>query len=126
MLQRFLVQAVVAAHGGLAGKTVRELQFRTRFSAAIIGVHRQGQRLKMRVGDVELQVRGASAHGGARLCGYRHTLLCAESDRIGDMDSSNLPALLPVAAGGRAPDGGRPVLHEGARQEPRLRPRVVA
>lgn len=54
--QRRLVQAVVAP-GELVGKTVRDARFRTRFNAAIIAVHRRGCRLRMRVGDIELEVR---------------------------------------------------------------------
>ena len=39
---RRLVQAVIARRSKLVGKTVREAQFRTRFGAAVISVHREG------------------------------------------------------------------------------------
>ena len=41
----------------LLGKTVRETRFRTRFDAAIVALHRAGERLRTRIGDIELAVR---------------------------------------------------------------------
>jgi di/tricarboxylate transporter len=52
---RRLVEAVVAHSSPLAGKTVRELGFRTHYNAAIIAVHRNGERLPGKVGDIELR-----------------------------------------------------------------------
>jgi len=52
---RRLVEAVVAYNSPLAGKTVREAAFRTRFKAAIIAVHRSGERLSGKIGDIELR-----------------------------------------------------------------------
>ena len=40
---RRLVQAVIARRSKLVGKTVREAEFRTRFGAAVISVHREGE-----------------------------------------------------------------------------------
>ena len=53
--RRRLVEAVVAYGSPLAGKTVREAAFRTRFGAAIIAVHRNGARLGGKIGDIELR-----------------------------------------------------------------------
>lgn len=53
--ERRLVQAVVASHSPLAGQLVRALRFRTRFDAAIVAVHRQGVRVKAKIGDIVLQ-----------------------------------------------------------------------
>eukprot|EP00210_Caulerpa_lentillifera_P002468 g2366.t1 len=50
-----LVEAVLAPTSVMVGKTVRESQFRTRFHAVIIGVHRQGHRLKEKIGDIRLR-----------------------------------------------------------------------
>jgi len=52
---RRLVEAVVAYGSPLAGKTVREAAFRTRYRAAIIAVHRNGARLGGKIGDIELR-----------------------------------------------------------------------
>jgi di/tricarboxylate transporter len=52
---RRLVEAVVAYNSPLAGKTVREAAFRTRYKAAIIAVHRSGERLRGKIGDIELR-----------------------------------------------------------------------
>ncbi|GMH35609.1 hypothetical protein BSKO_03477 [Bryopsis sp. KO-2023] len=54
-LERRLVQAVISPQSRLVGFTVKENQFRTRFHAAIIGVHRQGQRIKEKIGDIVLR-----------------------------------------------------------------------
>ncbi len=51
---RRLLEAVVGAGSALAGKNVRELAFRTRFEAAIIAVHRNGERVGGKVGDIVL------------------------------------------------------------------------
>lgn len=53
--ERRLVEAVVAAGSELAGSNVRSARFRTRFGAAIIAVHRGGQRVHAKVGDIVLR-----------------------------------------------------------------------
>jgi K+/H+ antiporter YhaU regulatory subunit KhtT len=56
ILDRRLVQVVLARSSVLLGKTVRATNFRKRFDAAIVALHRAGQRLRTRIGDIELQV----------------------------------------------------------------------
>jgi hypothetical protein len=51
---RRLVQAVVAKSGPLVGKTVREVQFRTQYGAAVISVHREGKRIHEHPGNIKL------------------------------------------------------------------------
>lgn len=53
--QRCMVEAVVAAQSPLLGKTVRETGFRTLYNAAIIAVHRHGERIRSKVGDIILR-----------------------------------------------------------------------
>ena len=53
--QRRLVQAVIAKHGPLVGKTVKDIRFRTRYGAAVIAVQRQGNRVHDHPGRVVLQ-----------------------------------------------------------------------
>lgn len=53
--QRRLVEAVVGAASPLAGRSVRESGFRTQYSAAIIAVHRHGERIAGRIGDIVLR-----------------------------------------------------------------------
>jgi di/tricarboxylate transporter len=53
--QRRLVEAVVAAQSPLVGRSVRETGFRTAYNAAIIAVHRHGQRIRAKVGDIVLE-----------------------------------------------------------------------
>ena len=52
---RRLVEAVVAQKGPLAGKTVKEVRFRTRYGAAVIAVHRDGKRVHDHPGNIKLQ-----------------------------------------------------------------------
>lgn len=48
-------QAVVAANGELSGNTLKATDFRRRFGAAVIAVHREGQPLAGRLGDLVLR-----------------------------------------------------------------------
>lgn len=52
---RRLVQAVVSQTSELVGRTVFKSRFRTKYHAAIIGVHRQGHRIKEKIGDITLK-----------------------------------------------------------------------
>lgn len=53
--ERVLIEAVLSHTSPLAGKTIREGKFRTRYDAAIIAVARNGQRIRKKVGDIILQ-----------------------------------------------------------------------
>jgi len=50
-----LVEAMVPPGSRLVGTAVRASQFRQRLDAAIVGVRRQGERMRGRIGDIELQ-----------------------------------------------------------------------
>ncbi len=52
--QRCLVEAVVSNTRPLVGKTIREGRFRTRYNAAVIAVHRNGERIDRKIGDIVL------------------------------------------------------------------------
>lgn len=52
---RRLVEAVISPQHPMIGQTIREGGFRTRYSAAVIAVHRGGERLNQRLGDVRLR-----------------------------------------------------------------------
>ena len=49
-----LIEVVVSPNSGLIGKTVKESNFRGRFDAAIIAVHRNGEKIRGKIGDVKL------------------------------------------------------------------------
>ncbi len=53
---RRLVEAVVAFGSPLVGQTVKQAKFRTRFQAAIIAVHRNGERVVGKIGDIVLRI----------------------------------------------------------------------
>mmetsp|Transcript_5533 Transcript_5533/g.13341 ORF Transcript_5533/g.13341 Transcript_5533/m.13341 type:complete len:1248 (+) Transcript_5533:310-4053(+) len=52
---RRLVEAVIARRGPLTGKTVKEVRFRTRYGAAVLAVHREGNRIHEHPGRIKLQ-----------------------------------------------------------------------
>ncbi len=54
-VKRRLVEVIVANDADLLGKTVRESAFRTRYEAAIVAVHRQGERVLSRIGGLEFR-----------------------------------------------------------------------
>ncbi|MDG2200730.1 MAG: SLC13 family permease [Phycisphaerales bacterium] len=53
---RTLVEVVVSANSPLVGHTVRGSRFRTRYNAAIIAVHRQGEKMEGKIGDIRLRI----------------------------------------------------------------------
>ena len=50
-----LSEAVISDRSPVIGKTVRDAEFRALYNAAIVAVHRGGQRIRGRVGDIVLQ-----------------------------------------------------------------------
>ncbi len=50
-----VIEAVVSNRSTLAGSKVRNSEFRGRFNAAILAVHRQGERLRGKIGEIVLQ-----------------------------------------------------------------------
>jgi di/tricarboxylate transporter len=52
---RTLIEAVIAAHSPVCGKTVREGRFRTYYDAVVIAVARNGERIRRKIGDIELR-----------------------------------------------------------------------
>lgn len=49
-----LVEAVVAHESPFVGQTIRDSKFRTRYNAAILSVHRHGERIAQKIGDIVL------------------------------------------------------------------------
>jgi di/tricarboxylate transporter len=52
---RVLIEAVVSDQSPLVGRTVREGRFRTLYDAVIIAVHRGGERIRRKIGDIVLR-----------------------------------------------------------------------
>ena len=48
-------EAVVSPSSPLVGKNVRESNFRSRYNAVIIAIHRNGERIQKKIGDIVLQ-----------------------------------------------------------------------
>jgi di/tricarboxylate transporter len=53
--ERVLVEAVVSNTCPLAGRTIREGRFRSTYGAVVIAVARNGERLRMKIGDIALE-----------------------------------------------------------------------
>jgi di/tricarboxylate transporter len=53
--ERKLVEAVVSNTCPLVGRTIREGQFRSTYGAVVIAVARNGERLRMKIGDIALE-----------------------------------------------------------------------
>lgn len=50
-----IVEAVLNNFSSLIGKTVKQSDFRNRYNAAIVAIHRNGKKLSGRIGDIALQ-----------------------------------------------------------------------
>ncbi|MDH3399202.1 MAG: SLC13 family permease, partial [Acidimicrobiia bacterium] len=48
-------QAVIGAGSPLSGRTLREIGFRSRYQAAVVAIHRAGQRVEAKLGDIDLR-----------------------------------------------------------------------
>ncbi len=53
--QRRMCEAVVSNTSPLIGETIREADFRARYGAAVVAVHRAGSRVEQKVGDIRLE-----------------------------------------------------------------------
>jgi len=53
--ERCLVEAVVGPSSPVAGQSVRDGKFRTRYDAVVLAVHREGERIAKKVGDIVLR-----------------------------------------------------------------------
>lgn len=55
IIERRLVQAIVAQGSPLAGKTIKDVRFREQFNAAVVAVARKGERIRSKPGDIRVQ-----------------------------------------------------------------------
>lgn len=53
---RCLIEVVVSGRNPLVGKTIKEGEFRSVYNAVVIGVARDGERLKEKIGDIEIKI----------------------------------------------------------------------
>ncbi len=49
-------EVVVGTGGGIAGQTLRELEFRSRYQAAVLAIHRAGSRVEGQLGRIPIRV----------------------------------------------------------------------
>jgi di/tricarboxylate transporter len=55
-VRNIFLEAVIGATSPLVGKTLREVDFRRRYQAAVVAIHRAGHRINAKLGQVELKV----------------------------------------------------------------------
>lgn len=53
--ERRLVEAVVSSSSPLRGQSIRDINFRTTFDAAVVAVHRNGERVGGKIGEIVLR-----------------------------------------------------------------------
>lgn len=53
--QTEIVEIVVSHNSGMINKSVKEIRFRARFDAAVIAVHRNGERISGKIGEIVLK-----------------------------------------------------------------------
>ncbi|NPB04764.1 MAG: SLC13 family permease [Aquificae bacterium] len=53
--QTDIVEVLIPPGSDLIGKTIKEVNFRSRFDAAVIGIHRQGEKIKGKIGEQVLK-----------------------------------------------------------------------
>ncbi len=50
-----VIEAVVGANSNLVGQTAKEIAFRERYNAAIVAIHRNGERISGKIGEIRLR-----------------------------------------------------------------------
>jgi di/tricarboxylate transporter len=50
------LEAVIGVPSPLVGKTLKEVDFRSRYQAAVVAIHRAGHRINAKLGDIDLKV----------------------------------------------------------------------
>ncbi|TVQ76163.1 MAG: SLC13 family permease [Phycisphaeraceae bacterium] len=53
--RRRLFEAVISQSSPIVGKSIREAKFRSRYDAAVLAVARDGERLRKKIGDIEVK-----------------------------------------------------------------------
>jgi di/tricarboxylate transporter len=50
-----IVEGVISSNSSINGKTVKEADFRERYDAAVVAIHRNGERLSGKIGDIKIR-----------------------------------------------------------------------
>lgn len=54
-IRTHMVEAVISSGSPILGKTIKECQFRTKYGAGVVAVHRNGERIQSKIGDISLK-----------------------------------------------------------------------
>ncbi len=91
-----LVEVMIPPGSDLVGAQVRGSQFRQRYDAAIVAVHRRGERMQGRIGDIILQAGDLLL----LIAGARHDELMADSKHVYSLTTqAPLQPLTPAKRG---------------------------
>jgi di/tricarboxylate transporter len=111
-------EAVVGAASPLVGKTLKKVEFRGRYQAAVVAIHRSGGRVKAKTGEVRLKVGDTlmllAGHDFRQNWGDRNDFLLVS--RLGGAPpaatrKAGLVGLVALAIVGGAGLGLMPILH---------------
>jgi K+/H+ antiporter YhaU regulatory subunit KhtT len=50
-----VIEVVVANYSSIVGRTVKKSDFRNRYDAAIVAIHRNGERISGKIGNIEIK-----------------------------------------------------------------------
>jgi di/tricarboxylate transporter len=99
-----LFEAVIGESSPLVGSTLKQLDFRSRYAAAVVAIHRAGERMPGKLGDVALEpgdvlVVLSDAGFRARTLGPRDFLVVAPLDGDAALRKEKAPIVGLVIAG---------------------------
>jgi len=99
-----VIEAVVNPHSSIIGQTVKECQFRNRYNAAIIAVHRNGERVGGKIGEIEIQAGDlllvfAGEDFRNRVDVYRDLLIISKLREIVKPGKKKIYALITIITG---------------------------
>ncbi len=97
-----LVEAVLSGNSSINGKTVKEADFRERYDAAVVAIHRNGEKLSGKIGDVKLRAGDvllmyAGEQFGNRVDLYKDMYVIAGDQKEVQPRRSSVKRLITVA-----------------------------
>lgn len=81
-----IVEIIIPSHSNLINKTIKQSQFRGRFDAVVIAVHRKNERIKGKIGDIVIKPGDSllliAGHDFHDRCAYSRDLYLVDSNKV--------------------------------------------
>jgi len=95
-----LVEAVIPSHSSLLNKTVKQVQFRSRYDAAVVAVYRDREQVRRKIGDIVLKPGDTillltGREFGKRSGSHRDFYVISDGERHRLFDRSKMFLVLP-------------------------------